>query len=214
MRARYDQTCKIYAGPTTATPYQLKAEGVPCRRVPNDWFEFVEEPLRSTFAYVTLDAEEPIGPQTLEGANGHWDYDFGKADRIEFSTEPGVLWIAASVLHCTWPDQVPYFRSPLLETDETILTPCQRIYRTLYFITFSNGSPNLTMTRVGPTTWTNGDNYLVAESTGPPGLSCVSTWRLVAGSIWTANMNGQFADIMFSAIPGSGTANISPGPPS
>jgi len=211
-KAPADTTCTLYYGPGTTTPYAVRAAGVACRLVEDPYFRNVKSPLIDSWQYFTNDTIIPNAPSTTDAGAGLWHYNYAVADRVEFFSHPGILYLCGEVLACTGPAQAPYWRAEVIETEESPMTPCQLSYKSSYKINFSGPYPETWVYRAGPTYWIGGSVILQSESGAPPGGSCYSTWNVIGHGFYTASWNGFSNQIFGGTIPPYGTALVTAGP--
>lgn len=213
MRAPFNRTVTLFDGPGTATPGFPRVVDADCRLVSDLYFREVEAPTDQSVAYFTISSAQPFGPTTAEGLPGIWSFDYTKADRAEFSGLPGLIWVVVRVELCTWQSTgAPYWRGHVVESEEPP-SACSVGYFDQYQCFGFGGPPSgVTVSRTGPTTWTDGTYTLQAELT-PPVIDCNTLWRLTDGTaVWEATSDGSFVQT-FTPVAGSAyNVNVFPVP--
>lgn len=191
MRAPFDKLCDFLTGPTATPSYNPYIIGAECRRVPNELFRSLTPPLNGSVEYLTVDLAQPAGPQATDIGSDRWTLDYGRADRIRFQDEPGVLWKCLDVIACTGPAQQTYWRAAIVPTSEVPLTPCQKLYRTQYYLDFANSPTRVFVNKVTPVIWVGPSTIVQGEISGPPGLACSSTWWVInLGTVYSGPYGG------------------------
>lgn len=207
MRAPFNTTATIYDGPTTATPGFPRLVDIPVRLVSDQYFVDFSAPLNASDAYFTQEVDEPRASVNTDMGGGIWQFDFGKADRVEFAVLPGLLFVIVRTELCTWPVAgAPYWRSSIVETEPPPIG-CEAAYSEEYVITDDNDASTHVLLRTSPTTW-EGDGYVLTAQTEwvNPDI-CLSRWTITHDGFewinvnWDGGADGIFYDYVGSLFP-------------
>lgn len=203
--AVFNATCTVRTGPGASSPDTVLATGVPCRLVADPHFKDTQAPLSASQAYVTLEALAPAGPFITNTAPGVYTFDFTKADRLEVSTQPGVIWAVLRTELCDSPAP-SYFRSSVAVEEPPGPSGCSLTYAEAYTWTDTIGVPVAHLVRTSSTTWSGDGWTLTAEVSGLDPDTCFSVWTCVSDEgTWEGTWNSGGPTLLYATpVPDGG----------
>lgn len=155
MRAPFDRLVNLYYGPDTATPGVLRHGEVPARLVPDEAFTDTADPLSLSSAYLTMDAFEPLGPDTTPTVLQQWTYDYGVGDQVALTPGADITHQVVRVELRSWPTGSSYWRAHIAPLLDELPSVCSVDYWDHYHFNAPDYG-NYVVERIGPTTWRSG----------------------------------------------------------